>query len=184
MISSTFFFFFILFCIGWNMRKESNDFIVSLPIFFSFSISSLFHLMRSFRRDAILYRSRERERERDRTTCYSIMHGIAIELKEITGGMTVMKGRFDTSRQLVVVDDLSMLIYICIYERHIQSRQTQSISFFVLYCSRHLATAVPTTAAFRHRMMNTITKSDDYIIISIKITSEWLIDPYNRSIFS
>lgn len=49
-------------------------------------------------------------------------------------------------------------------------------AFFLLDCLRHLAAAVlSTTAAFRHRMMNTIPKTDDYIIISIKITPDGLM---------
>ena len=48
-------------------------------------------------------------------------------------------------------------------------------AFFLLDCFRHLAAVLSTTAAFRHRMMNTITKIDDYIIILIKITPDGLM---------
>jgi hypothetical protein len=75
----------------WNMRRESNRFVVTLP--FSFSISShlIFIPFNSFR--MIWWEALETAQSYI-SKYYSIMHGIAIELKEITGGIVVIKERW------------------------------------------------------------------------------------------
>ena len=87
------------------------------------------------------------------------MHGIAIELKEITGGMTVTKERLDTFETICYC---RRPFNAHTYERH---RQADRHNAFLS------SSSAAATAAFRHRMMNTITKSDDYIIIAIEITN-------------